>query len=98
MCRGCSEGIQVNPEEQYARTFDVMGRVGLSVGEVWLHYLGMGGDVDEYEVDAYLHGLIQLPELDRNLIALAVNELYDDVCREPRAPFSQELKRRNQDH
>jgi hypothetical protein len=88
----------VNPEEQYARTLDAIERLGLSVGEVWIHYLGMGGNIDEYEVNAYLYGLTQLPELDRDMISQAVNELYDDMCREPRAPFTWDLKWRNQDH
>jgi hypothetical protein len=74
--------------DQHAVTFDAMRRIGVSVGELWLYYLSMGGDVDEYEVDAYLHGLVRLPALDRDLISQSVNEMIDDICRGPRAPYS----------
>lgn len=77
----------MNPEEQYARTLDVIERLGLSAGEVWISYLGLGGNVDEYEFRAYLYGLIRLPDLDRDLISVAVDELYDEVWGELRAPF-----------
>lgn len=75
-------------EDQHAKTLDAIERLGLSIGEVWIHHISMGGYIDEYEVNAYLHGLIQLPELDRDMISQAVNELYDDLCRSQRAPYS----------
>lgn len=82
-----------NDAEQFALTFDVMQRVGLSSDEVWMHYMSLGGGVHEFEFHAYLHGLLQLPALDRDMIAHAVNELYDDVCRSGRAPYSHNLSR-----
>ncbi|MHA7219220.1 hypothetical protein ACX80L_10040 [Arthrobacter sp. MDT1-48-3] len=85
------------PDEQYAETFEAMSRAGLSLSEVWVHYFSLGGYIDEYEVNAYLHGLLSLPELDRDMISQAVNELYDDICRSPRAPFSRDLHRRHAD-
>lgn len=79
-------------EDQPALALDAIRRAGLSIGEVWVHYLSMGGWVDEYEVTAYLHGLMQLDDLNRDMIAQSVNELYDDVCRSPRAPFAADLR------
>lgn len=76
------------PENQHAFTFHAMDRVGISVGELWLHYLSTGGDIDEYEVDAYLHGLMPLPALERDMISQAVNEMIDDIAHGPRAPYS----------
>lgn len=78
----------IPPESQHAFTFDAMGRVGISVGELWLHYLSSGGDIDEYEVDAYLHGLMPLPALERDMISQSVNEMIDDIAQGPRAPYS----------
>lgn len=78
----------MDAEDQCTRTLDAIERLGLSIGEVWTHYFSMGGYVGEYEVNAYLHGLIQLSDLDRDMISQAVNELYDDLCRSPRAPYS----------
>ncbi|RJT81060.1 hypothetical protein D6T63_07745 [Arthrobacter cheniae] len=55
--------------------------------EVWLRYFSLAGDVDEYEVDAYLSGIIVLPPLECDLIAHAVNELIDEIPPLPRAPY-----------
>jgi hypothetical protein len=79
---------------QHQRTFDALECSGLSLGEVVQHYLNMGGSMDELEVDAYLHGLIQLPAQERDCISQAVNELIDDMfagagyhyCRAPYSP------------
>jgi hypothetical protein len=76
---------------QDALTLKAMHRAGLSTGEVWTHYMSMGGFIEEYEVNAYLNGLLPLVDLDRDMISQAVNELYDDICRGPRAPYSQPL-------
>ncbi|OUM42512.1 hypothetical protein B8W73_06600 [Arthrobacter agilis] len=75
-------------QEQYALTYDAIQRANISTGELWLHYFSMGGGVDEYEVNAYLHGLIDLPEHERDCISQAVNELFDDLCRQQGAPYS----------
>lgn len=64
---------------------------GFSTGEVWLHYFSLSGDVDEYEVEAYLTGLMPLPPLECDLLALAVNELIDALPPRRRAPFSDDL-------
>ena len=75
-------------ETQPSLTFEVMQRLSISPSEVWLYYLGMGGGLDEWEVTAYLHGVLDLETLDRDLISQAVNELYDDIRRSPKAPYS----------
>ncbi|GAB3526787.1 hypothetical protein [Arthrobacter monumenti] len=61
---------------------------GISVGQLWLRYFGIGGDAGEYEVDAYLHGSYNLPALQRDLLAHAVNEMIDELPAPPRAPYS----------
>jgi hypothetical protein len=63
---------------------------GVSIPELWLKYFGMSGDAGEYEVEAYLQGLLSLPPVQRDLLALAANELIDDLPR-PRAPFSDDF-------
>jgi hypothetical protein len=50
----------------------------------------MSGDAGEYEVEAYLQGLLSLPPVQRDLLALAANELIDDLPR-PRAPYSDDF-------
>ncbi|WP_309298568.1 hypothetical protein [Arthrobacter mangrovi] len=62
----------------------------ISVGDLWLHYFSIGGTVGEYEVEAYLQGLLSLPVLQRDLLAMAANELIKAMPR-PHAPYSDEL-------
>ena len=78
-------------EHQYVGTFDAMQRAGFSSGELWLYYLSMGGSMDEFEVNAYLHGMMELPAIDRDMLSQSINEMYDDLCRSPRAPFDKDL-------
>jgi hypothetical protein len=65
---------------------------GIPLGELWIRYFGLGGMVGEYEVDAYLQGMIALPPLQRDLLAHAANELIDEKPPLPRAPYSDELQ------
>lgn len=73
---------------QPAATFEVMQRLSISASEVWVYYVGMGGGLDEWEVTSYLHGILELATLDRDMISQTVNELYDDLRRSPKAPYS----------
>lgn len=52
---------------------------------LWWKYLGMTGNVREFEFDAYLHGAYLLTAADRDLIAMALNELIDDLPQHPQA-------------
>lgn len=83
--------IKLPPEQQRLRTLHAMRQMGLDVPDVWTHYFSIGGDVDEFELDAYLHGAIQLRPLDRNLIAHAVNELISELPR-PVAPYDDDTE------
>ena len=80
-------------EEQRALTEAAITESGFSIGEVWLHYFSLSGEVDEYEIEAYLAGLMPLPALECDLLALAVNELIDDLPPRRRAPFRDDLIR-----
>lgn len=62
----------------------------LSITGVWLHYISLGGDYTEYELDAYLHGALTLSAYQHDVIAQAVNELIDMLPPPPRASFSSE--------
>jgi hypothetical protein len=64
----------------------------LRTGELWLRYFGIGGLVDEYEVDAYIHSALSLPPLERDLLAQAANELIDELPPPPRAPYLEDLR------
>ena len=62
----------------------------LSLEGVWLHYVSLGGELSEFDIDAYLHGVCELSEYQHDIIAQAVNELIDMLPPPPRATFSGE--------
>ncbi|KHL04334.1 hypothetical protein [Sinomonas humi] len=75
-------------ERQWRLTRQAMDEAGLTIGMVWLRYFSLTGKAGEYEVDAYLNGLLVLPELQRDLVSHAVNELIDEKSGPRRAPYS----------
>lgn len=66
-------------------------RAGLSVDELWLRYFAMGGTVAPLELDAYLNEMLDLPAVERDRLAMAVNEHLDGLVG-PRAPYAHGLR------
>ncbi|MFF0905396.1 UNVERIFIED_CONTAM: hypothetical protein RF653_17135 [Kocuria sp. CPCC 205316] len=58
--------------------------------QLWLYYFSIGGDISEFEVDAYLHHSLLLPRLQRDLLAQAANEILADLA-PPQAPYAADL-------
>lgn len=83
-------GFDSSEPEQRSRLQAELSAARVSTGDLWLYYFGIGGSVGEYEVEAYLQGLLSLPELQRDLLAMAANELFTGQSRH-RAPYSDEL-------
>ncbi|MGY3566599.1 hypothetical protein [Sinomonas sp. RB5] len=73
---------------QWRLTREAMDQAGLTPGQVWLRYFGLAGDAGEYEVDAYLNGVLALPAVQRDLVSHAVNELTGGAAD---APYSRGL-------
>jgi hypothetical protein len=67
-----------------------MVAAGIDRGRLWLYYFGIGGDVSEFELDAYLHHSMLLPRLQRDLLAQAANEILADLA-PPQAPYAADL-------
>ncbi|GAA5200817.1 hypothetical protein GCM10023346_43810 [Arthrobacter gyeryongensis] len=42
---------------------------------VWSYFYGIGGDADEFSIDAYLHELGELPPSQMKLLAFAMQEI-----------------------
>ncbi|ANN22099.1 phosphatase [Amycolatopsis orientalis] len=53
-----------------------------------MRYFALGGDVSELELDAFLQGVADLPRVQRDMVAHAVNERLDEVADVRRAPYS----------
>jgi hypothetical protein len=64
----------------------------LPVSQLWLRYFALGGDADPLDVEAYLHGLSELPALQRDLLAHAVNERLDELASTHRAAYSRTIR------
>lgn len=83
-------GFDPHEPQQQRMLSAAMKSAQINVGELWLKYFSLGGEVGEYEVEAYLQGLLSLPVLQRDLLAMAANELIDKLP-QGRAPYSDEL-------
>jgi hypothetical protein len=59
----------------------------LSVHELWLRYLALGGSSDAFDVDGYLQGLLPLAPPEEVILAVALNERLDEVYRAARIPI-----------
>jgi hypothetical protein len=76
--------------EQARRLRATMVAAAIDRGQLWLYYFSIGGEVGEYEVDAYLHHSLLLPRLQRDLLAQAANEILAEIV-PPRAPYAADL-------
>lgn len=85
------EGDDALGYEQARRLRAALAAARIARGEFWLYYFGLGGNVGEFEVDAYLNHSLMLTALDRDLLAQAANELFDEIPRH-RAPYASDIR------
>ncbi|MBW4720473.1 PP2C family protein-serine/threonine phosphatase [Saccharothrix obliqua] len=64
----------------------------LPLEELWMRYLTLGGNTGFLEVEAYLNGMLALPDLDADVLAHAANERLDEVARLHHAPYSRPVR------
>jgi hypothetical protein len=88
----CAPGPGSLEQVQRRGLRNAMTSGGIDTGELWLRYFSIGGTVGEYEVGGYIESLIELPDLQRDLLAHAANERIDELPR-PHAPYADELAR-----
>lgn len=46
--------------------------------KLWIYYYGIGGDLDEVSLDAYLHDALDIPAAQVHLIDTAMMEMMDE--------------------
>ena len=83
-------GFERKEPEQRRRLLEALSAARINTGALWLRYFSIGGSVGEYEVEAYLQGMLSIPELERDLLAMAANELLNSQAG-PHAPYADEL-------
>jgi hypothetical protein len=73
-------------DEDQARLAAAEASAGLQVEELWLAYIGLGGNAGPFEIDAYLAGLMPLSAYEHNVLAQGINEELLELS-PPRVPY-----------
>jgi len=63
-------------------------RAELTVQDLWLRYVALGGTGDAFDLDGYLQGLVPLQIFQQDILAQALNEALEDSYRAYRIPLS----------
>jgi len=66
-------------------------RAELTVQDLWLRYVALGGSGDAFDIDGYLQELVGLDRFERDVLAQAVNEALEERYRAARVPLSSGL-------
>ncbi|NHC13976.1 serine/threonine-protein phosphatase [Motilibacter sp. E257] len=70
----------------------VLRRGAVSPEQLWLRYFACGGSAGMLEVEGYLQEALELPALERDMLAQAANELLDELAGRLRVPYSRQLR------
>jgi hypothetical protein len=62
-------------------------RTECPLSQLWVEYLGLGGNVDLFSLDAFLHGLMPLAAVQQDVLANAINEQLEDLYRVAKVPY-----------
>lgn len=63
-------------------------RAELTVQDLWLGYLALGGTGDAFDLDGYLQGLVPLDTFQQDVLAQTLNEALEDRYRADCVPLS----------
>jgi hypothetical protein len=61
--------------------------VGFSLSELWCRYFALGGMYTALEVDAVLNGALVMVPIDRDRLAVALNERYAELGGDHPVPY-----------
>ncbi len=64
---------------------------GLSHGELWLRYFGLGGMSTALQLEGYLYGALLATPHDRDIVVHALNERFVERGDEQRVRYSDDL-------
>jgi hypothetical protein len=64
----------------------------LTMEQLWMRYFALGGSAGLVEVEKYLNGRATLPPLQRDMLALAVNERLDELSWQQRVPYTRTVR------
>jgi hypothetical protein len=75
-------------DERHRRMDAARARAELTVQDLWLRYVSLGGTGDAFDLDGYLQGLVPLGTLQQDVLAQTLNEALEDSYRAYRIPLS----------
>jgi hypothetical protein len=75
-------------EERHRRMDTARVHAQLTVQDLWLRYLALGGTGDAFDLDGYLQGLVPLDPFEQDVLAQTLNEALNDLCRSHLIPLS----------
>jgi hypothetical protein len=75
-------------DERHQRMDAARVRARLTVQELWLRYLALGGTGDAFDLDGYLQGLVTLDTFQQDVLAQALNEVLTEQYRSQLIPLS----------
>lgn len=67
-------------------------QAGLSVSELWIAYFALGGTETAGAVRAYLGSEIDVPLIDFDVMAQAINERFMDLGGDHPTPYREDLE------
>ena len=68
-------------EDRHRRMDAARIRAELTVQDLWLRYLALGGSGDAFDLDGYLQALVPLEVFQQDVLAQALDEALDDSYR-----------------
>jgi hypothetical protein len=74
--------------ERHQRMDAVRVRAELTVDDLWLRYMALGGTGAVFDLDGYLQGVILLQVGQQDVVAQALNEALQDWYHENLLPMS----------
>jgi hypothetical protein len=75
-------------DERHRRMDAARVHARLSVQDLWLRYLALGGTQDSFDLDGYLQGLVPLETFQQDVLAQALNEALTDLHHSYLIPLS----------
>jgi hypothetical protein len=84
-------------EQRHQRMDTARIRADLTVQNLWLRYVALGGTGDAFDLDGYLQGLVPLATFQQDVLAQALNEALYDSYRAHRVPLSAQQVQPNGD-
>ena len=75
-------------EDRHGRMEAARIRSELTVQNLWLRYVALGGSGDAFDLDGYLQGLVPLETFQQDVLAQTLNEALEDGYRAYSVPLS----------